>query len=130
MKTYTDIKTFADACKVERLDEKTIIASFKSLPVKDRKPLIAHAKLVIIARAANRLANGGKKWTPDWNDGQWNKWYPWFDLSGGARGFRYDVCGGWFSGSAASARLCFLSREVGEYVAKQFIDLFREYFVM
>jgi hypothetical protein len=40
--------------------------------------MIAHAKLVIIARAANRLANKGKVWKPNFADHNQYKYTPWF----------------------------------------------------
>lgn len=130
MKTYTEIKSFNDACKVERLDPKKTVPDFKGLSVKERKAMIAHAKLVIIARAINRLANNGKQWKPDWNNGQWDKYYPWFDMSGGSRGFRFDVCDYWCSASIVGSRLCFISREVAKYAGEQFIDLYKAYFIL
>ncbi|WP_407266867.1 hypothetical protein [Tenacibaculum maritimum] len=57
MKNFRDLKTFEDACKVEKLDPKTVIPDFSCYPEVDRKSMEAHAKLVIIVRAANRLAN-------------------------------------------------------------------------
>lgn len=123
------LKTFEDACKVENLDHKTIIPDFTAWSKKDEKAMTAHAKLVIIARAANRLANGGKEWKPDWtNYNQW-KYYPWFDLSGGSSGFRFNVFVYWYSNSYVGSRLCFISSEVATYIGKQFIKLYKEYFL-
>src|SRR5690242_3291791 len=119
MKNYTEIKSFNDACKVEHLDPKKAVPDFKGLSVKERKAMIAHAKLVIIARAINRLANNGKQWKPDWKNGQWDKYHPWFDMSGGSRGFRYDVCANWDSRSHVGSRLCFISMEVAKYAGEQ-----------
>lgn len=130
MKNYSDIKTFEDACKVERLDPKKVIPDFKAYPPKDRKAMIAHAKLVIIAKALNRLANKGKQWKPNWDNSQWDKYYPWFDMRGGSSGFRFGVCDGWYSGSGVGSRLCFISYEVAEYAGKTFFKLYKEYFVM
>lgn len=64
------LKSFEDACKIEGLDAATVIPDFAPYPKQDHAAMIAHAKLVIIARAANRLANDGKEWKPDW--GNWN----------------------------------------------------------
>jgi hypothetical protein len=125
---YTDIKTFEAACKVEKLNPKKIIPDFKLYPAKDRKAMIAHAKLVIIARVLNKLANNGKQWKPNWNNGQWDKYYPWFDM--GSSGFRCLGCDGWTSDSDVGSRLCFISREVGEHAGKQFIKLYKEYFTV
>ena len=85
--THTDVKTFEDACAVEKLDAKKVIPDFKNYPVGYRKAMISHAKLIIIAHALNRLDNNGKQWKPDWNNGQWDKYYPWFYM-GGSSGFR------------------------------------------
>jgi len=128
---YTDLKTFEDACLVEKLNPKKVLPDFKLYPAKDRKAMIAHAKLIIIARAANRLANGGKTWKPDWNNGKWDKYvnYFWMD-NNGSSGFRYNGCGDWCSVTFVGSRLCFLSSGVAEYVAKTFIKLYEDYFVM
>jgi hypothetical protein len=129
MKNYTDIKTFEDACKAERLDPKKVIPDFKAFPAKERKAMQAHAKLVIIARVLNKLANKGKAWKPDWTNGQWDKYYPWFEM-GGSSGFRFRDFVDWNSASTVGSRLCFISHEVGTYAGKQFEKLYKEYFVL
>lgn len=130
MNDYKNLKTFEAACEVEGLDPRTVIPSFLCYPEKDRKAMIAHAKLIIIVRAANRIANDGKEWTPDWNDyNQW-KYEAWFDMEDnedGSSGFRfydYDV---WVTDSGVGSRLCFISRGVCEHVAEQFVDLYKDY---
>ena len=129
MKNYTEIKTFEDACKVERLNSKKVLPDFKVSPAKDRKAMIAHAKLVIIARAINKLANNGKAWKPNWENGQWDKYYPWFYM-GGSSGFRFVDYDDWNALSDVGSSLCFISREAGEYAGKQFEKLYKDYFVM
>ena len=124
-----DLKTFEDACKVERLDPKKVVPDFSAFPKKDQKAMIAHIKLVIIARAANRIANNGKQWKPDWDNDKWDKYYPWFYM-GGSSGFRFGGYGGWGANSLVGSRLCFISRETAEFVGKQFISLYKQYFVM
>jgi hypothetical protein len=126
---HTDVKTFDQACKVMKLDPKKVIPDFKAFPAKERKAMQAHAKLVIIARALNKLANNGKAWKPNWGNGQWDKYYPWFEL-GGSSGFRFYDCDGWYSASDVGSRLCYISREVGEYAGRQFEKLYKEYFVI
>jgi hypothetical protein len=125
----TDIKTFEDACKVERIDAKKVLPKVTSYPKKDQAALLAHAKLVIIARAINKVANKGKAWKPDWKNGQWDKYYPWFDM-GGSSGFRSYGCDSWSSLSGVGSRLCFISREAAEHAGKQFEKLYKDYFVM
>jgi hypothetical protein len=125
----TELKTFVDACKVERIDAKKAIPTFSNYPAKDRKAMIAHAKLVIIARAANRLANKGKVWKPNFADHNQYKYTPWFYHGAGSSGFRFGVYDVWTSRSIVGSRLCFISREVAEYVGNTFIKLYNEYFL-
>lgn len=129
MNKLSQLKTFQDACRIEGLDAKQVLPDFSTFPRKDRKSMTAHAKLVIIARAANRLANEGKEWKPDFdNHDQW-KYTPYFYKEKGSSGFRFHVCGRWLSASRVGSRLCFISREVAEYVGNQFIKLYNEYFL-
>lgn len=129
MKNYTDLKTFEDACKVEKLDPKKVLPDFSNYPEEDRKSMEAHAKLVIIVSAANRLANKGNKWVPDFSNRSEYKYEAWFDLEGGSSGFRSHVYDRWYTHSCVGSRLCFISREVCQYVAEQFIEIYKEYFL-
>lgn len=124
------LKTFSDACKVLHVDPKKVVPDFKAFLPKDRKAMQAHAKLVIIARAANRIANNGKDWKPNWDSGNYDKYYPWFWMEGGSSGFRYSDCGLQRSNSLVGSRLCYISSEVAEYVGKTFLSLYKQYFVM
>jgi len=129
MKKLNELKTFEDACKVEGLDANKVLPDFSAYPEQDRKAMVAHAKLVIIARAANRIANKGKEWKPDWNNySQW-KYYPWFEM-GGSSGFLFGDCGVWRSHSHVGSRLCFINSDVATQVGKQFEDLYKEYFLL
>ncbi|MEM8564917.1 MAG: hypothetical protein AAGF85_00555 [Bacteroidota bacterium] len=128
MKKLEELKTFEDACQVEGLDPEKVIPDFSVYPEEDREAMAAHAKLVIIAKAANRLANEMQPWSPNWDNGKWDKYYPWFVL-GGSSGFRYGGYDYWYSYSFVGSRLCFLSYKVAEYVGNQFIDLYKQYFV-
>ena len=129
MKNYTDLKTFEDACKAEGLDPKKVLPDFTCYPEQDQKALEAHAKLVIIVRAANKLANDGETWTPDFSNWNQNKYEPWFDLEKGSSCLRYYDYDYWCAFTYVGSRLCFISREVCEYVANQFIDLYKDYFL-
>lgn len=129
MKNYTDLKTFEDACQVEGLDATKVIPDFSMYPEQDREALEAHAKLIIIVRAANRLANDGKEWVPDWTDYSQPKYEPWFDLDTSSSGFRFNVYDYWRTISLVGSRLCFISYEVCEYIAEQFTELYKVYFL-
>lgn len=120
------LTSFEAACKIEKLDPKKIIPDFKNYPAKDRKSMIAHAKLVIIIRAANRLANGGKEWKPDFDNREQVKYEIWW-FKRGSSGFRFYDYDFWTSTSFVGSRLCFISSEVGKYVADTFLKLWNEY---
>lgn len=121
---YTKIKTFEDACKVLNLDAATVIPDFSLFPEADKEAMIAHAKLIIIAKAING------DWTPDWTNGKWDKYYPWFVMGSPSGGcFSYDGYDDWLTGSGVGSRLCFETREKAIYAGKQFEDLYKVYFV-
>jgi hypothetical protein len=123
------IKSFDDACKVEKLNPKKVLPDFSTYPKKDQAAMIAHAKLIIIARAANRIANKGKEWIPNWSDSSQYKYYPWFYM-GGSSGFRFHDYDGWLTLSDVGSRLCFISRSVAKEIGKQFEDLYKAYFTL
>jgi hypothetical protein len=121
-----NIKTFEDACVA--LGISTEIPDFSNSPKKHRNALIAHYKLVIINEALN------EGWEPNW--GNWNerKYFPWFDFKEGSdksSGFGFS-CGDWTCSNAVTsvgARLCFKTSDLAEYAGKQFIELYKEYFI-
>ena len=122
------IKTFKDACKVLDLDVDSIIPDFSCYPEYDRKALESQAKLIIIVKAANRLENNDKEWFPDWSNSSEYKYQPYFYMNEGSSGFRSDAYDFWCTTSIVGSRLCFISKELGEYISNQFIDLYQDFF--
>lgn len=120
------IKTFEDACKV--LGIEPTVPEFSGVEESERKALIAHYKLTVIARALN---NG---WKPNWND--WNQWkyYPWFRMgdNGGSPGVGSSFYGFGrdYARSAVGSRLCFESEELANYAGQQFEELYKDYFLI
>jgi hypothetical protein len=108
------IKTFEDACEILGLDPNH---NYYRIGPADE---IAYTKLKVIIQALN------EGWTPNWNDSNERKWRPWFYLN--APGFRlYGVyCN--ITYSAVGSRLCLRSEELAEYAAKQFLDLYKDFF--
>lgn len=113
---FKDIKTFADACEALGLpiDETVHILPDDSIDEQ------AYKKLKIINRAINQ------DWTPDWNNSNQYKWWPYFNLSSGF-GFSdtfyyYDL-----TGTRVGSRLCFESKEKAEYAGKQFLSIYKEF---
>ena len=117
------IKTFEGACKKLKLDPKKCLPDVKGMPKHHQEATIAHAKLVIITEALN------DGWKPDWTNGNWDKYYPWFDMSSGS-GLSYDDCANQHSHSHVGSRLCFKSRDLAIYAANQFNDIYKDFFII
>jgi len=124
----SQLKSFEAACKVEGLDSKKVIPDFKFFPEKDREAEKAHAMLVIVISAANRIANGGKEWIADHDDPDQVKYEPYF--VGGSSGFRYSDFGYRVSGSCVGSRLCFIDHPTMMHVVKNknFLKLYKTYY--
>lgn len=103
--------TFEVSCKMLRLDPKKVIPDFPYLPTKEGKAMAAHLKCVIMVKAANKIANGGKEWTPKYGDNTPVKYEPWWKHEGGSHGFRYDGYDHWHWYSVVGSRLCFFDYE-------------------
>lgn len=119
------IKTFEDACKALNINSETVIPDFSLFPKSHQKAMIAHAKLIIIAEALN------EGWKPDWSDWDQYKYYPWFDMEKSASGgFSCNIYDSRVTASLVGSRLCFKSPELAEYAGTQFLDLYKDYFVI
>jgi hypothetical protein len=117
------IKTFEAACKALKLDPVKCLPKVTGMPKHHQAATLAHAQLVIIVEALN---NG---WKPNWKDSSEYKYYPWFDMSSGSGlALRHVVFRN--SDTCVGSRLCFKSRELAEYAAKQFRKLYKEYFLL
>lgn len=117
---YKSIKTFDDACKKLGInpDQLPDVAL-----VEFRKPIIAAYKLMVIYKAIN---NG---WVPDWNNYDQHKHYPWFEIL--SSGFGFSRAGYYFdfSYSTVGSRLCTDTREKAMYIAAQFEQEYKDYFL-
>ncbi|MEJ0030910.1 MAG: hypothetical protein WDO15_11295 [Bacteroidota bacterium] len=123
------LKTFEDACEVEGLDAGKIIPDFANYPERDRKAMIAHAKLVIIVRAANRIANNGIEWIADFDNRDQVKYEVWLEKRGSS-GFRFDVYVSRGSDSYVGSRLALKSRELATYAGTQFTKIFEQFMII
>jgi hypothetical protein len=115
------IKTLQDACNELGISsgEITIQGDIE----KDFKSVVSYQKLIIIARALN------EDWTPDWKNSSQYKYYPWFDMSSGS-GLSFCAVDYRFSDTAVGSRLCFKNRQLVEYAVKQFIELYKDIFLI
>lgn len=115
------VKSFDDACREIGVTPKSILPYDSNGADGDALSINAHAKLIVIARALN------EGWTPDWDDSNEAKWYPYFDMrSASGFGFSYANYGRRCSGTSVGYRLCFKTRDLAEYAGKQFESIYKE----
>lgn len=115
--SYTDIKTFDDACACVGIDPKTFHESRKNLS----HDTYAYEQLKVISKALN----GGTHM--DYTDTDVYKYYPYFKALGSSVGFSYCVCICDSAFSSVGSRLTYKSREIAEYAGKQFLDIYNKY---
>lgn len=118
------IKTFEDACAVLNIP----VPQFSTPVTSDDRAVIAFQKLTIIIRALN------EGWEPNWGDFSEYKYYAWFKFQKGSNkssgfGFSYSDWTYSHTDTNVGARLCFKTSELAEYAGKQFIELYKEYFI-
>lgn len=126
--TIESVQSFEDACKV--LGINAVIPDFGLVPEKHQNALLAHYKLCIIAEAINYIDNNDQIWSPDWDNGKWDKYYPWFDMSSSSGGFSFYGCDYWDSVSNVGSRLCFKTSKGARYAGQKFEELYKAYFVL
>lgn len=119
------IKTFEDADVYVKENIK-LFPPLPMVPHGGSKYDWAHYKLIIIIMALN------EGWKPNWIDSNEYKYLPWFEFknnSGSSSGFgfaNYDY-GRWYTIALVGSRLVFKNRELAEYAAKQFQELYNDY---
>ena len=124
MNIIEKVKSFEDACKL--LDITPSVPVVTGIPEKYQKPLIANYQLMVIAEALN------EGWTPDWSNGEWDKWYPWFNMNDSSSAGRFSVRDAVnpYSRSTVGSRLCFKSEELATYAGTQFLDIYKDFFTV
>ena len=106
-KKITDlVKTFDDARK---LTGRPDVPDFSNLPTDMRKHFEAQYKMIVIAEALNEY-----------------KYYPWFEMSPSSFAFDDSGYGCAIADAGSGSRLKFRTRELAEYAAKQFIDIWKD----
>lgn len=111
------VKTFDDACQALGKNVEEEVRAMIGLSIDES----AYRKLKIIVEALN------EGWKPDWTNGKWDKYYPWFNLSSGS-GLRFFGYVDRASGSVVGSRLCYKSSELATYAGTQFIDIYSDFF--
>lgn len=113
------VKTYEDACTelgISPLNED------KLMDLGLTKHDIAYQKLATIVKALN------EGWVPDVCDDRVYRWYPWFVTNGSPSSFAFcgsgcDIANAY---AGSGSRLKFRTRELSEYAAKQFIDIWKD----
>ena len=118
---YTTIKSFEDACKALGIEPN--LPEVSNLPEDMQKPTVAAYKLMIIYKAIN---NG---WKPDWSNSDEYKYFPWFRVLSSGFGFVVSFCDYDFTDTTVGSRLCTDSSEKALYIARQFEQEYKDYFL-
>jgi hypothetical protein len=119
---YKTIKTFQDACTKAGVDP-AALPDISGIPEEFRKPITAAYKLLIIYTAIN------DGWKPDWGNHGQCKYSPWYSVLSSGFGFSDSVFYYVYSVTYVGSRLCTDTREKVLYIAKQFKDLYQDYFL-
>lgn len=111
------VKSFEDA---RNMTGRPDVPDFSNLPTDMRKHFEAQYKMIVIAEALN------EGWIPDWDNYDEYKYYPWFEMSPSSFAFVVSACGYAAARAGSGSRLKFQTRELAEYAAKQFIDIWKD----
>jgi len=111
------VKTFEDACAELGIDWG--MACPKVQKNGSYGAVVSFAQALIVTEALN------EGWQPDFNNGKWDKHYPYFEMRSSAGGFRFSgsVCGS--DATHVGARLCFKSEELARYAGMQFESIYK-----
>lgn len=120
------VKTIEDACAVLGDEDPEVLEYIKLLTAKVADHILGNQELVIIAKALN------EGWTPDWHNDKWDKWFNWFNMTGSASSgrFSFHCSDNRLSRSDCGSLLCFKSRELAQYAASQFLDIYKKAFII
>lgn len=116
------IKTFDDVLDYHNLIAEDFFNQCSNLSTDE----IAYRKIKLIAEALN------EGWTPDWSNGEWDKWYPWFDFNDSSSAGRFSFYGSasQYLRSSVGSRLCFKSKDLATYAGTQFLDIYKDFFTV
>lgn len=110
------VKSFEDAQNITGRPS----VDFSMLPKDLQRYHEALYKMTVIAEALN------EGWTPNWDDLDEKKHFPWFVMSTSGFAFHGTDCRWAFAISGYASRLCLKSAELAEYVGREFIDIWQD----
>lgn len=121
----TDIvKSFEDALALHGKvsDNLQILFSYNGVD-REMVATVAFAKLSLIRKVLN------EGWEPNWENSKELEYYAWFNMSSGV-GLSYYDYGYACSSTHVGSRLVFKTKDLAEYAAKQFKDLYQDLMVL
>ncbi len=132
--SYKKIKTYEDACKVNKQDPKQL-PDVTGLPEHEAKDVITTLMLKRVIRALNTNQKTGKVWEPNWNDRDEVKYSPWVEVKAsedkpGGFGFSRSGYVTWYTLTIAGSRLCLDSSDKVYHLFKHFNELMVEYYLI
>ncbi len=92
----------------------------KSRMIDSNPRIVAFHDLMVIAEALN------EKWIANWGNETQHTWYPLFYMHP-TKGLEFEGANAATTRSYAGSNLCFRSKELAEYAAKQFIDVYKKF---
>lgn len=116
------IKTFFDVLE----DQGITTAEFEKQCIGLTPDEIAYKQIKLIAQTLN------EGWVPDWTDGQWNKYRPYFNFNdtSAVGGFSFNDYVYDRSTSSVGSRLCYKSGELAKYAGTTFLEIYRKFMTL
>lgn len=114
-KNFDEIKTLEDAAEATGHS-----VGYLKMQDPESTDEWAYRMLKMVVKAING------DWTPDWNNSNQYKYWPYFKLSSGFgfSGSASDYVG---TGTGVGSHLCFETEEKCKYAATQFIDIYEQF---
>ena len=112
VKTMEDVYAIVRKTPAKYLPEGVKLEEFVKYPAN---------KIELIAKVLN------DGWKPDWTNEAEYKYWPWFEYDKKKKAFSFVGCDFFYTFSYVGSRLCFKSRELAEYAAKQFNAEYNEF---
>lgn len=131
---------FGGAVKIEPKNIMDRISSFDDIlelnpPSPNEKRLLDYngneghmisARAYLMLSMISRVLNEG--WKPDWTNQSQYKWIPWF--KDGGSGLSLRAVDFWSTTAIVGSRLCYKSKELVEFAATKFADIYRDFLTL
>ena len=119
------VKTVEDACEILGEEDADVISYKALINAQVSEHIVANQALVVVIKALN------EGWVPDWENGKYDKWINWFNMSSSSSGrFSFFASVTLHSDSYCGSRLCFRSKELAYYATEQFLYLYEKAFTI